>query len=283
MRTYVRADKVAAVSATTSDEPRHGRDDEYWRSLLSGEDKSLDTVSRLFRSIPSAPRCKLCMAPFAGPVAPLFRLAGFRRWSLNQQICRFCVTDLDKHKGGAEIPVSLLFADVRGSTTLAETMTPSAFTAALDRFFALVFKAVDHESGVIDHIVGDGVMAMWIPGFVGLSHPQRAVAAGRNLARSLRDAPDLGDAFPAGVGVHTGIAYVGVVGEKGSHDFTVLGDAPNTAARLGSAATGGELALSDDIVSAAQVDSAGLERRLLDLKGKSEKFPAWIETFATRP
>lgn len=271
------------MSAATSGDARHGHDDEYWRGLLSGEDKSLGRINRLFRSIPSAPRCKLCMAPFAGPVAPLFRLVGFRRWALNQQLCRFCVTDLDKHKGGAEIPVSLLFADVRGSTTLAETMSPSAFTTALDKFFALVFDAVDNESGVIDHIVGDGVMAMWIPGFVGQSHPERAVAAGRNLARNLRDAPDLGDAFPAGVGVHTGVAYVGVVGAKGSHDFTVLGDAPNTAARLGSAASGSELALSDDIVAAAGVDSAGLERRLLDLKGKSEKFPAWIETFGTSP
>lgn len=219
------------------------------------------------------------MAPFAGPVAPLFRLVGFRRWSLNQQMCRFCIRDLDKHKGGAEIPVSLLFADVRGSTTLAETMSPSAFTTSLDRFFSLVFQAVDSESGVIDHIVGDGVMAMWIPGFVGHDHPNRAVAAGRQLARSLGDAPDLGDAFPAGVGVHTGVAYVGVVGHAGSHDFTVLGDAPNTAARLGSAAAGGELAMSEEIAKSAHIDTAGMENRLLDLKGKSEKFPAWIESF----
>ncbi|MGI9584795.1 MAG: adenylate/guanylate cyclase domain-containing protein [Acidimicrobiia bacterium] len=235
-------------------------------------------MSRAFRSIPAAPRCKLCYAPFKGPVAPLLRLVGFRRWALNQQLCRFCVNDLDKHKGGAEIPVSLLFADVRGSTSLAEQMTPSAYTASLERFFASVFQAVDSESGVIDHIVGDGVMAMWIPGFVGQSHPERAVSAGRKLARSLVEAPDLGTSFPAGVGVHTGVAYVGVVGQKGSHDFTVLGDAPNTAARLGSAALGGELAMSDDIVSAAHIATANLERRLLSLKGKADEFPAWIET-----
>ena len=175
-------------------------------------------------------------------------------------------------------PVALLFADVRGSTTLAEQMTPSDYTASLERFFSTVFQAVDSESGVIDHIVGNGVMAMWIPGFVGQSHPERAHAAGRNLARDLAAAPDFGDSFPAGVGVHTGVAYVGVVGQPGSHDFTVLGDAPNTTARLGSAASGGELAMSDDIVSAAHIDTTNLERRLLDLKGKAEEFPAWIET-----
>jgi adenylate cyclase len=262
----------------TSEQRRDVDDSEYWRQLLSGEHKGLDMLSRVFRSIPSAPRCKLCHAPFKGPVAPLFKLFGFRRWALNQQLCRFCVTALDKHKGGAEISVSLLFADVRGSTTLAEQMTPSDYTASLERFFSTVFQAVDSESGVIDHIVGDGVMAMWIPGFVGQSHPERAHAAGRKLASDLASAPDLGDSFPAGVGVHTGIAYVGVVGEQRSHDFTVLGDAPNTTARLGSAASGGELAMSDDIVSAAHVDTTNLERRLLDLKGKAEEFPAWIET-----
>jgi len=121
-------------------------------------------------------------------------------------------------------------------------------------------------------------MAMWIPGFVGQSHPERAVAAGRKLTSDLARAPDLGDSFPAGVGVHTGIAYVGVVGEPGSQDFTALGDIPNTTARIGSAVAGGELAMSDEIVSAAHVDTTNLQRRLLELKGKAETFSVWIET-----
>ena len=250
---------------------------EYWHSLLSGEDKGLATMSRFFRSIPAAPRCKLCMAPFAGPVAPLFRLVGFRRWALNQQLCTFCIKDLDRHKGGAELPVSLLFADVRGSTTLAETMSPTDYRASLDRFFAVVSQGVDSESGLIDHIVGDGVMAMWIPGFVGSDHAERAIAAGRRVAQDLQSDERLGESFPAGVGVHTGMAYVGVVGEKGSHDFTVLGDPANTVARLGSAAEGGELVLSDAIVEATGTDTGDLEHRMLELKGKAAAFPAWVE------
>ena len=249
-----------------------GERSEYWRSLLSGENKGLAAHNRLFRAIPSAPRCKLCMAPFAGPVAPLFKLLGFRRWALNQQLCGFCIRDLGKHKGGAELPVSLLFADVRGSTTLAETMSPTDYRASLDRFFALVFDAVDSENGVIDHIVGDGVMAMWIPGFVGSDHPQRAVDAGRKLVHDLQIDTGLGASFPVGVGVHTGVAFVGVVGEKGSHDFTVVGDAANTVARLGSAAAGGELIMSESIAQASKVETEELEQRMLELKGKSEPF-----------
>ncbi len=254
-----------------------GEESEYWRSLLSGEDKGLAAYSRVFRSIPSAPRCKLCMAPFEGPVAPLFRLVGFRRWALNQQLCSFCIKDLDRHKGGAELPVSLLFADVRGSTTLAETMTPTDYRASLERFFAVVSQAVDSEDGVIDHIVGDGVMAMWIPGFVGTNHPARAVSAGRKVVHGLQADQRLGESFPIGVGVHTGVAFVGVVGEKGSHDFTVVGDTANTVARLGSAAAGGDLIMSDSIVQEARVDTQGLDPLVLNLKGKSEAFPAWVE------
>ena len=250
--------------------------DAYWRGLLTGQSGALRRRIRLFRSLPRAPRCKLCHVPFEGPFSPFMRLIGYRRWALNQQLCKVCLAGLAKQKGGAEVPVSLLFSDVRGSTALAEDMSPAAFTATMNRFFRVVYEAVDAEAGVIDHIVGDGVMAMWLPGFVGSSHPDRAIAAGRRLASALADADDDG-AFPAGVGVHTGTAYVGVVGEPGSLDFTVLGDAPNTAARLGSAANGGELALSEDIVATAAIATDHLESRSLDLKGKAEPFPAWIE------
>jgi adenylate cyclase len=210
-------------------------------------------------------------------------MVGFRRWSLNQQLCRRCMRDLDQHQGGAEVPVSLLYTDVQGSTALAEQLTPVEFTSALNRFFAVAVAAVDAEFGVIDHIVGDGVMALWVPGFVGGDHPQRAVAAGRRLAADLTSTRGLGDTFPAGVGVHTGLAYVGVVGQIGSLDFTVLGDAPNTVARLGSAVSSGELAMSDDIVAAAEVDTSGLDRRVLELKGKVEPFNAWIERVRVIP
>ena len=147
----------------------------------------------------------------------------------------------------------------------------------LDRFFKMVFVAVDSHHGAIDHIVGDGVMALWTPGFAGHDHPDQAVAAGRSLVAHLASDSALGQGFPAGVGVHTGVAWVGVVGETGAHDFTVLGDIPNTVARLGSAGSSGELVMSNQIVEAASVDTVGLDRRLLDLKGKAEPFPAWIE------
>jgi adenylate cyclase len=58
-----------------------GAGEDYWRDLLLGESRTLSTMSRMFRSLPSAPRCKMCMAPFEGPIAPILRLVGFRRWA----------------------------------------------------------------------------------------------------------------------------------------------------------------------------------------------------------
>ena len=252
--------------------------DKYWYGLLSGE-RGIGPA-KFFRRVPRAPRCKLCQAPFSGPLSPLFRLAGFRRWSLNQQLCRLCFNGIEKVKGGTEIPMSLLFADVRGSTTLAERMSPAEFSETLDGFFEVAFDAVDSEDGVVDHIVGDGVMAMWVPGFVGPEHPRCALAAGRKVVSRMAN---LGSPIPVGVGVHTGIGFAGVVGMPGSYDFTVLGDVPNTAARLGSAALGGEIAMSDALAKAAEVDTESLERRYLDLKGKADPFLAWIERVPLSP
>ena len=259
-----------------SSTPEPGDRSEYWTELLGGTDASLNSFQRTMRRLPSPPRCKLCQAPFNGPYAPLLRLIGFRRWALNQQICRFCVRDLEKHSGGAEIPVSLLYVDVRGSTQMAEQMNPREFSDGLRSYLALVGGDVDGEQGVIDHMAGDGVMAMWIPAFVGPQHPRSALKAGIRIARDVAASVDRGEGFPAGVGVHTGVAYVGVVGEPGSRDFTVLGDTANTVARLSSAADPGEVVLSQPVVDDSDIDAAALERRVLHLKGKAEPFEAWV-------
>jgi adenylate cyclase len=125
-------------------------------------------------------------------------------------------------------------------------------------------------------MAGDGVMAMWIPAFVGGEHPRNALAAAIRIAQDVSASVDRGEGFPAGVGVHTGVAYVGVVGEPGSRDFTVVGDTANTVARLSAAASAGEVVLSQAVVDEIGLDSGTLEHRLLDLKGKSEPFSAWV-------
>lgn len=251
--------------------------DQHWQEFFTGDPQVLPAISRMYRRIPAPPRCKACGAPFSGPFAPLLKVLGVKPWPLNEQLCRPCYKGLGEKQGGAEVPVSLLFTDVRGSTALAEEINPTEYRSLLKRFFKKVLTAVDSQDGVIDHIVGDGVMAMWVPAWAGREHPQKAIAAGRALARGLVSDRILRGSLPAGVGVHTGSAWVGVVGETGKHDFTVIGDVPNTTARLGSAAEGGELAMSAEIVRSAGMDTSGLESRVLHAKGKSRPLHVWVE------
>lgn len=255
--------------------PESGEFDDHWERVLMGE--YMPGLSKHFRRLPAPPRCKACQVPFAGPFVGLLRLFRFRPWHLNRQLCYHCFHGIDRARGGAEVSVSLLFADVRGSTTLAERMPARDFRTILDRFYKVVYAAVDKNQGVIDHLAGDGVMALWTQRFGGKDHPFHALNAGRQLVADLMTDSVLRGRIPAGVGVHTGTAWVGVVGESGAHDFTVLGDAPNTAARLGSAAQSGELLISSSIADVVGLDTRSLEERHLELKGKAELFHAWSE------
>jgi adenylate cyclase len=209
------------------------------------------------------------MAPFAGIGGFVVRLFGFGRFEFNPQLCEVCIGSIGKHRGGAEVDVSLLFVDVRGSTSLGERVTPSQFRGLLDRFYRTVAMAVDRHDGVIDNMVGDGVMAMWIPAFTSGQHARSAIDAGIEvLERIDKHAEDV--RLPVGGGVHTGVAYVGVVGDEQSLDFTTLGDAPNTASRVGSAANEGELLVTRAAAIAAGLSVDLLETRVLELKGKAE-------------
>ena len=169
----------------------------------------------------------------------------------------------------------MLFADVRGSTGLAESMSATDFSALLNRFYRVAVDALVERDAVIDKLVGDEVVALFISGLAGQLHARRAIeAAGVILSRTGHDsgAPWL----PIGAAVHTGRAYVGAVGAEGTFtDFTALGDAVNTAARLASAARPGETLVSAPAAVAAGLVTAGLERRLLTLRGRNEP----IETF----
>ncbi len=83
--------------------------------------------------------------------------------------------------------------------------------------------------------------------------------------------------IPVGIGIHTGISYVGYIGEGDALDFTALGDTVNTASRLTSMAKAGEIVISDAAATAAELDTSGLEQRTLDLRGREQSVEAWVQ------
>jgi adenylate cyclase len=242
--------------------------DPQWKAILEGTSGRFASGRGLLRIIPSSPRCKLCAAPFAGPGAPLMRLMDRGPWAKSPGICRFCFKLLERGRGGAEIELTLLFADVRGSTSLAEGMDAGAFRKLLDRFYHEATRVLLEHDAVIDKYVGDEVVALFLPALAGAEHPQAAVAASRDLLLATGHGGGNEPWLPLGIGIHTGSAYVGVVGDTVT-DFTALGDSVNVTARLASAAGAGEILVSEAAAGAASLDGS-LERRTLTLRGRAQ-------------
>jgi len=246
--------------------------EKVWRTyLVTGEIEAERRKRQLFKVLPGSPRCKNCYAPFQGAGGRVVRLVyGKRPSNLNPQLCNVCEDFSRRYQGGAEIELSLLFADVRGSTTIAEGMSPTDYGRLVNRFYKVTTEVMVKSDALIDKIIGDQAAGMYVPGIAGPDHARRAIEAAQEMLRITGHGSSDGPWVPLGVGVHTGIAYVGAVGsEEGSVDITVLGDAANSAARLSTNAGIGEILISDSAYSAAGIGADDLEQRSLELKGKS--------------
>ena len=247
--------------------------DEMWRLVLTEGDPFAVRQRRIFGRLPSNPRCAACHAPFAGFGGVISRIMGRGSpSSKNPRYCSVCDVFLGKYPGGAEIELTMLFVDVRGSTELAESMSATEFSRLMNRFYEAAINVLVHADALVDKLIGDEVTALFIPGYAGKQHARRAVEAGQELLRATgHDTPEEPWA-PIGVGIHTGAAYVGSIAgaNESSMDFTALGDNVNVTARLVARAGAGESLVSEAACRAAGLDCDALERRDLELKGKSE-------------
>jgi adenylate cyclase len=245
---------------------------EQVRLFMTGEHPGFADFRRRMRRIPSEPRCKMCAAPFGGLGGRAFAAAGFGR-SSNPALCKKCTTQLVKAGvTGVEIPCTFLFSDIRGSTALGERMRPSEFHQFLDHFYRLASRTIVGRDGVVDKLVGDEVIGLFFGGVSGPDHAAAGIRAGLELAEKAarHDATPMG-AIPIGTAVHTGEAFVGATGlDEAVQDFTALGDAVNTTARLASAAAAGEVLVSVAAAEAAGTATGGQERRTLPIRGRTE-------------
>jgi adenylate cyclase len=235
------------------------------------------TLRPLVRSMPSDPRCLICYYPFEGIGGRLARsLLDIRPSKLNPKLCNVCEIAADEFQGGTELNISMLFADVRGSTALAEKMSPTEFSRLIDRFYKATTREIFEANGMVEKIIGDEVTGFFVSGFAGENHPLVAMETAQAILKATGHDDLRGPWAPVGVGVHTGVVFVGAVStENGASDITILGDAVNTAARLASLAKTGEVIASDDAIRSAGLSTAGLESRRLQLRGRTQAVDAW--------
>ena len=244
-----------------------GKNSESWRRALTGVDRSLPRLRRMWGMVPAAPRCKLCGAPFRGPGRIISKVVRHGPSNSNPLLCNACFGQIRKFPGGAEVGISVLFADIRNSTGIAERTSAAEFRQLVQHFYHRAAKAIDDNGGIIDKFLGDGIMVLFIPVIAGENHARRAVEAGEALLAAVSDQTLVRGGVRVGVGVHTGEAFVGAIGIDDKLDFTALGDTVNVAARLGSVAGPGELLVTADAWSdAGRGDTAVLQR--LEVKGR---------------
>jgi adenylate cyclase len=233
---------------------------------------------RVFARLPSDPRCTMCLAPFedwGGSLAR--RLFNKRPSRTNPLFCTDCEDLAKRLRFSMEVEMSMLFADIRGSTSLAESLAPLEFSGMIDRFYTEMTHVLIHSYAFIDKLAGDQVSGYYLPGLVGTEHPQIAINAAQDMLQVTGHTDVQGPWVPVGVGINTGKAVFGYVGSAGgTMEITALGDAANVAARFASQAAAGEVLLSESTIQKAGVDTSNLEKRTLELKGKSEPLNVWV-------
>jgi PAS domain S-box-containing protein len=174
--------------------------------------------------------------------------------------------------GGQTQTVSVLHADVRGYTTIAEELPPDRVVSMLLRYHGAAAKAIRATGGTIDRFAGDAVLALWNAPAPQADHVRLALLG----ALAMRDAArEVGNELSYGIGVHTGEAMVGNLGSEDYQNFTAIGDTVNVAARLQGQAKEGEV-----VCSAAALQAAGQGVRTtplgaLELRGRKTPVDAY--------
>lgn len=225
-------------------------------------------LRRIMRRLPRDPRCKFCNTPFQGFGGTIARiLFGKQRSSLNPRFCNMCEIASQEFPGGAEVEMSILFADIRGSTALSEKMTPTEFRQLINQFYTITTKAIIEEDGLVEKLAGDGLAAFWGAGFAGPEYVKRTVEVAQRLSKDLQR-----QNIPVGISVHAGVAYFGAITTAdGLSNISATGEAVNLAARLASKAASGEVVISEQALQTAGIDGSDWKSRSFnDLKGISE-------------
>jgi adenylate cyclase len=177
--------------------------------------------------------------------------------------------------GGDRRPTAVLFSDIRGFTALSESMTPEEVATLLSEYFSAMVEVVFRHGGTLDKFIGDAVMAQWGAPIGSPDDADRAMDAALDMLGELDALNEKWRAqgrpqLQIGIGLNVGEVFAGNIGSERRLEFTIIGDAVNTASRLCATAEGGEILLTDSMRQALRRAPPLRERGALEMRGKSQ-------------
>lgn len=194
--------------------------------------------------------------PLRGIVSLPFRVVGIKPSRMNPNTCTFCELAFTRimRARNVTIDATVMFADLRGYTSLTESLPPDAMTELLDTFYDACADAIWKHDGLLNKTIGDAVMAVFNFPIRRDDHAARAVQAARELQAACRDrfgpfgrAQGLGDGeLGVGVGIDSGTMKFGEFG-RSHRDLTAIGTVVNTAARAQAAAAAGQILVTKPV------------------------------------
>jgi adenylate cyclase len=182
--------------------------------------------------------------------------------------------------GGEKRPVTVMFTDIRGFTSMSEKMTPDEIASLMSEYFEEMVDIIFEFGGTLDKFIGDAIMALW---GAPIAHPDDADKAVQAAIAMQKAIDELNEHWKkegrpeikVGVGINHGDVFAGNIGSHRRLEYTVLGDAVNTASRLCSKAAGGEILISptlfDKLAEKPQVD----QLEPMPMKGKAQPVPVF--------
>jgi adenylate cyclase len=231
-------------------------------------------------SIQRAILCKGCWQqmhmpiPIRGPFSIPFRFLGIKRSQMNPNLCTICETNFTRVKKKKQIVISstILFADLRGYTSLSEKSERSEVLDLLQTFYDQCASAIWERDGIVNKFIGDAVLAIFNFPIMQEDHVRQAVLAGVEIQRRWMERKTT--SVGVGVGIHTGNASIGEVGTA-YKDFTIIGPVVNLASRIQSAAALGEVVVTDAVYHEVKDLFPNATSRSYQLKGIEEPVNAY--------
>jgi adenylate cyclase len=243
--------------------------EELWKQVFGEGHPVLVKKQRRFIKLPNDPRCKLCYAPFAGFGGFLMRLTGLMPSDRNPQYCNKCDGFLKAFPGGAEVDMTVLILDIRGSVDLSGRLSSKDYAQTVNKMREITSAVIAQNKGFILEFQGDSVVAVFPPGFTGPDHAAMGISAAHGILRQSLNIEGQNEAVAIGVGVHTGPVYICTVTAAGGamQGVSIFGQDVNFVARLAANANKNEALISPSTYSAAGEDLPAEDIVEIQMKG----------------